>query len=423
MEIVIGSEELTITLLSSKSVNRIASHLNQLIPTTYPNENLTRAMLLSDGQPHEEQREVLKIILFLVSNHLIMDDELCSAARYIADAQVFVDVCRYSGLAEPHVLAKIVQVSLHNTTLEAVIDLLYEAAVNTETTNIIAALLEVDRRIDADRPIGHVWRGETLRRWLRFSALQFAILKDSPELANCVLRHGADANYHGSMRSSPLIVAAFVCPDEASAIQRGTFSLIDQLHKGGADFTKSCPSHKFISYYRDPFTKCHPYVPFSCHFLEPFNDVTSLGLATSFSRDQYEYSYLRDFSHEERIYDEEIALQLVKHIIRLAGPTFDLDGKLKSDAMIHAASRGYTKVISFLHGIGARVDTRNGYLCPIYAAVNGAHVETYRQLLKLGGAYLKPNVDPGTKALKLYQPKSLPSTLLLVLGLVVWFVF
>ncbi|KAI1778010.1 ankyrin [Hypoxylon cercidicola] len=426
MEIVIGSEELTQTLLLRRSVDRIADHFDQVMPTTYPNENLTRAMVLSDGQPHEVQREVLKIILYLVSNHLIMDHRLCKSARYIADARAFVDICRYSGLTEPHVLSRIVEISLHSPAMEAMVDLLYEAAVNTESTALVAALLEVDGRINPDRPVGRSWWLEDSSRYRGYwSALQYAILRDSLELASCMLQHGADANYVGKTWNSPLTIAATVCPNDASsqfiplllqynavlnetnglmalyfAIPRGCFKLIDQLHEAGADFTSSCPAEEFSGsfYYTLDYSsliQTDGLREYESSYLRILHYVTPLGLAASFSKD-FDGWIMRPcpdrMRHEKRMHDEEsmddeeVALKLVKQIICLAGPTFDLDGKIKSDAMIHAASRGYNNVISFLHAVGARVDSKNGYLCPVYAAVNWNHVETCRQLLRLGGS-------------------------------------
>ncbi|KAI1470477.1 uncharacterized protein F4812DRAFT_469071 [Daldinia caldariorum] len=73
MNIVIGSDELFQTLLLNKSVDRIAGYFDDLIPPTFPDENVRRAVILTSGTRHEIQK-VLRIIMFLTSNNLILDD-------------------------------------------------------------------------------------------------------------------------------------------------------------------------------------------------------------------------------------------------------------------------------------------------------------------------------------------------------------
>lgn len=128
MEIIIGSNELANTLLLTKSVDRIAHRLDGVLPDNSPGGNLRRAIALSSGSRSEVLGEVLKILLFLTSNHMIMDhlvsDDPDSLEVYIQEARALVDVFCFSGLAEPNMLARIVAISIESPTIIAVLNLL-----------------------------------------------------------------------------------------------------------------------------------------------------------------------------------------------------------------------------------------------------------------------------------------------------------
>ncbi|KAI2620020.1 ankyrin [Hypoxylon sp. NC1633] len=412
LEIVIGSEELYHTLLLSKSVDRIAGHLDDVIPATYRDENLRRAVVLSGGTQSEVQREVVKILVFLASNHLIMDHSPGMERQYIDDARAFVDVCRLSGLTEPYVLTSIVDISLTSPTMTAVVDLLYEAAINTEAIDLVHNLLTADERIDPDRAVGRVWWSYAGLGFGTFSALDIALLRGSPEFATYMIGAGANVNQKSQEFFSPLVSAVLAAPDDMAvhlvqlllqkganvneengtpalylAVTKGSFQLIDLLHKAGADLTSTgtADSHRNIGFltHRNEHVSGHVEYLWKLRWQRRQffgqNYVTCLGLAASFTTKSFNW-------HGESTDDEHTALSLVQHIVDLGGPGFDVDGKHKSDALIRAAMLGYTEVISFLYQSGASVDLKNGFLCPVYSAVNWAQLESCRLLLTLGSS-------------------------------------
>ncbi|KAI1412227.1 ankyrin [Hypoxylon sp. FL1857] len=405
MEIVIGSEELAETLLLNKSVDRIAGYLDQAIPASYFGENLHRAIVLSGGTRSEVQREVLKVLLFLISNHLIMDGRGRGSESYMDEARALVDIFRFSGLSEPNILKKMAAIALSNPTMQAVLDLVYEAAVNTETVPLVLKLLAADDRIDRNRPVGRIlWRNSY---WINaWSALEFSLLRGSLEFASHMTQAHADTNRRGLTGLSTLTLATLSTPDEVAveliqmlwrngaimdsdngsvalylAIMKGSTQLINLLHEAGASFSsvyliEELPIWAFVAGINGKDG--------AGSFWYHLDHITCLGLAASFSTSSS--PLCKDLPDGGDTNDQQTALSLVKYILNLAGPDFDTDGTIKSDAMVFAAMRGYTEVISFLYQNGARVDSQNGLLCPVYAAVNWAQVESCQLLLDFGGS-------------------------------------
>ncbi|OTA80342.1 hypothetical protein M434DRAFT_381178 [Hypoxylon sp. CO27-5] len=375
MEIIIGSEELIGTLLLNKSVDRIAGYLDQVIPAAHVGENLNRAIVLSGGTRSETQKEVLKILLFLTSNHLIMDFHYRNEQSYIDEARAIVDIFRLSGLDEPDILTKMVTISFSNPTMQAVLDLLYEAAVATETVDLVLKLLEADQRINIDQPVTPEANVNLLPK-KGFSPLILATIS-SPEdvavqLVQLLLQNGAIIDdYSGSMA---LCIAAI----------KGSVQLITLLHKAGANLSLTTPIDMFMPLGRViDFRGISFYDSLESLALH-LDYVSCLSLAASFSSSSSRLWY-ENPSDGDEIDDQHSALRLVKHVLSLAGPEFDFDEKLKSDAMIHAAMRGYTEVVLFLYRNGGRINSENGWLCPVYAAVNWGQVECSQLLLELKG--------------------------------------
>jgi hypothetical protein len=109
--------------------------------------------------------------------------------------------------------------------------------------------------------------------------------------------------------------------------------------------------------------------------------VSCLSLAAAFS---YEDMKLCSDSTEGHFDDQKIALGLVQHILKLAGPAFDTKTILKSDAVISAASRGYNDVIMLLRRHGVSINARNGWLSAVITAISSDNAQTCRLLCNLG---------------------------------------
>lgn len=407
MEIVIGSEELSRFLLINRSVDRLAAYFDDMLPPTYPGENLRRAIALSGGAQYEMQKEVLKVLMFLASNHLIMDCLNGLPSRnYTNDARAFVDIFHFSGLSQPSTLLKIVKVSRESPTLASLVNMLYEAAVHTESIDIVLGLFKADDLIHPNQPAGKiVWHIHLeLQTW---SALEYGLICGSLDLSRQTITNGADINHQtgNSKHLSPFVLAMFPETDrtiqlielllerdvgtsdqvsEAShaAVCKGSIELIDILYRAGADFTsmRLIQDHYDFELVLNRGWLDHPYFIYS----SDLNTSSCLGLAASYvhwrtAREKYE-------KHDGDADSQSTALELVKHILGIWRADLDIDNQLKSDAMILAAFRGYTNVISFLYQRGARVDVRNGLFCPVYAAVSEAQVECCRLLLELGGS-------------------------------------
>ncbi|KAI1660767.1 ankyrin [Daldinia decipiens] len=402
MKIVIGSDTLVETLLLRKSVDRISGYLDDVIPPHSLDENLRRAVILTGGTRSEVLEEVLKILLFLSSNFIIMDRYKNYGLQYFEQARAFIDVFRMSGLAEAQTLAKLVEASLNNPTVTAVIDVLYDAAVATEAADIVFKLLAADGRIHIDHPV--LW-SQRIDYATPSSALQSACVNGSLEFASHMIRAGASITAYDELGYSPLMLAALATPNSRAiqlvqlllqqgailndeqlskslciAIMKGNFQLIDLLHELGVNFTLMCPVTE------PPFTQWE--------FTAELDYVTCIGLAAHYKTEDITKmnwftnvtGRILDYEEVGEGADEDISLRLVKHILDRAGPKFDIDGKHKSDAIILASQRGYNSVISFLYHSGARLDSENGCLDPIRAAVIWANVETCRLLLELGAS-------------------------------------
>ncbi|KAI0888704.1 ankyrin [Annulohypoxylon maeteangense] len=419
MEIVIGSEELSQVLIADRSIDRIAAYFNDVIPPTYLDENVRRAIVLSGGGPYETQKEILKILIFLISNHLIMNEPYRSRDTYIRDAQSFVDIFRFSGLATPAMLSKIIELSRNSLTLRAVLDGLYKAAVNSQSFDLVMDLLSIDDQIDPNRTVAYphlgLLKGLTLLEYMvvcgaidhfRIEQLTQSGVNINGYYTECpphvyVIFSTPDM----AIQTTKLLLEAYTSMKDRISdglpliIARGNFDLIDLFYEAGADFTSITDSSSFL----DLNLKIRRCIGLSVSYesiyrreYPPFIDC--LGAAASFSLIPFPCNtgLMALFGNKcnprgkefwgINVDGQDTALKLVKHILQICGPCFDIDNKLKSNAMIFAALQGHTKVVSFLYERGAHVDARNGLLCPVWAAVDQNQIECCRLLLKLGGS-------------------------------------
>lgn len=420
MELIIGSENLTYMLIANKSVDQIAARLHQSFPDASTGGNLRRATLLVGGQETEAQKEALKIMIFLASNHFIMDptrtkDCVHWGGKYIEDARVFMDLFRLAGLTNLRILTDIIYLSQTSPTITGLVDLLFRASVTTESTDVILKLLSLDRRININRPICYLWWShDSGSAW---SPLEYFILKGSIGSTASILDAGADPNRRTS-GYSPLTLAATVVPYHASArmirllleagaavnqdkestalwlaIKRNNLEVIDILLEAGANMATSSSFPRELEPYAHLI---HVHTDNQDAMFELYSQsefVTCLDIAASFSQKSFsEWDDMLYLSTEYPYDDDEVvALNLVSHILDRAGPELDRDNSLKSRAIKFAAFRGYDKVMSLLYEIGGDVKFTDGFLPALYAAVNWAHIESCELLLKLGSS-IKPQL-------------------------------
>jgi len=223
----IGSEEMALQLFRRRSVDCIAARFDSAIPETYCDENINRASILVGGRSSEVQSELIKMILYLMSNRLILGQQSMTnfyyhskdMTNYRDDVQALISLCRLCGLAERRTIEIIVGLSRTCPTLMVVVEVLFEAAVNSEAVDIVAHLLDLDERIDLEKKVGVVVQKDGQFRSLvslhkRQSPLVFAVLHGSTDLAKALLDRGADIHQGLEPYTMGLIAAAVLhlCP-------------------------------------------------------------------------------------------------------------------------------------------------------------------------------------------------------------------
>ncbi|KAM7206923.1 hypothetical protein V8F33_000022 [Rhypophila sp. PSN 637] len=420
----IGSEEMTVQLLGRKSIDSFAACLDLALPETYRDENVYRVSVLVGGHFSEVQAEAFKIILYLISNRLVMDlpeftDILNGQqASYLDDAQTIIGLCRLSGLAERRTIENLVRLSRTSSTLTAMVDVIFEAAVNTEAVDFVEHLLDVDERIHPERRIGLVPYQDIFGPECgaqRGSPLELAVVRGSVDLVKVLLDRGADIHQTVTERfpySLSLTAAAALHPsrilsrktvkllvergadinaDQTSprsalsplhaAILMGDTDLIKFLVAAGADV-----NHRHI---------VEPHVPGL--LWDPFDDVAfnmydvgCLGIATLFGC-YIGHAHPRFTNHQER---QKKVLDLCQWIFENFRFWTDLSGYETKDAMILAAAQGYSDVVSFLYSQGTvSLDAASCNFSPMIAAVTFGNTDTCRLLLELGASSSQHEID------------------------------
>ncbi|RDW58795.1 hypothetical protein BP6252_13271 [Coleophoma cylindrospora] len=406
MNIMVGSEELTMSLITSRSIDRMAAHFNKVIPEVYSDDNVQRSAILVNGSHSERQTELLKLLIYLASNNLILDNRSYyqSERNFMKDAEAFVGLFRLSGLAETRMIYKLVSLSYASLTITAVIDLLFKAAVMTDAISIVSTLLKADPRIDPDRQAAVVHRpfksgavpslhyalyrgsidltrvmveaGADIHKvaWGIWPPLAFAAIgfsrRESFQMAQFLLNSGANPNDH--VRSGPSILHL--------ALVAANIELVELLLCLGADVTQRCPG----------LNASRALTDLEWGIRLGVNDLWS-GLE---SIGCYDFAASAGFSkyglgsvYLNLGYDVE---SVVIHFIGLLKKChFGVTTLQQSGAsvMIIPAARGHTKVLSCLRDeIGQFVHSINGSLSPIYAAVMRNQVKTCEQLLLWGAS-------------------------------------
>lgn len=377
LSIAMGSEEMARQLVAWRSIDQIAARFDLIMPESYPGDNLLRATVLVGGRPSDLQAEALKVLLYTLSNRLLIDDDGWRGMPN--NSRLLVGLCRLSGLAEPLAMQNLVELSRRSLTLTAVVNDLFRAAVLAMAADIVSRLLKADDRIDPDWPVRH-----------EQTPLKFAAVEGCVDLVAALLNSGASCN-------DGELVAAAICRPEAglsheivkllvgrgaslegyplSALQAAIVmddrDLIDFLVGEGSDL--NCRRHpepfdgSLWEYDYDVYARLH--------------DVGCLGLAAAFP------STLPDSSLGEMHLEEKRALGLCQKLLDSYGPQMELSSRSLGDAMIMSAARGYTQILLYFRDrFSAPLDAINGFITPLYAAVRWNHVEACRLLLDLGAS-------------------------------------
>ncbi|KAK4165563.1 ankyrin repeat-containing domain protein, partial [Cladorrhinum sp. PSN259] len=410
--IAIGSQDMAFQLLALKSIDRLAARFDMIFPQAFPDENLRRAATLAGGSVADIQLELLKVLLFLVSNGLILTQAIpivtmFDMADMVDQARPIIGLCQFAGLSQLPTLRKLVDLSHRSLTITAIINTLFKAAVLTGAAGFVSNLLKADCRLRPDSManffVGYdrissrlcytdatplefalseqyenlvkvlVDVGANLpeRRWDDWSMLAVAIYEHSPDtLVQMLIHHGASIN--GYCFES--VHAAFIT---------GNLHLIERLVAEGAHL-----NHRYRASYLSETSNWSPFAmsPYF-HLFRHLDDVGCLGFAASFhSATMTTKSDESDDLWETFAKDQDKALELCNAINLKYRPQMDLsDDRMVADAMIIASARGYTKVIKFLRQeFSASVNVPSGYLSPLYAAVGWKQVEATRLLLQLG---------------------------------------
>lgn len=424
LSLLIGSEELARDLFARRSVDCIAAKFDIVIPATYQGENLQRAIILAGGEASEVQRELLKIMIFLASNHLFLDRSPFILKKYAEDVRTIVSLCRLTGFANWPMIRDLVRLSRSSSTITATVDMLFEASVNAGAGDMVDYLLRADERIHADRGVLdtrelHKPSYGSFSNYppSRVTPLASAVFLNSVELATVLMEHHANINYttivgceetiNVSLLSLAILIrqpndcddmvqfllrkgasinlAVFNKPPDhlrrvsplQAAFMAGDRATINQLVNAGADINYVCSASVFSW----PMS----FLPVIRHI----KGVDCLGFAASFcARGIINYSpTAKEISNEveNTSNDEEMALSLCRELAEKFNHIYEISATAKANALVLAASMGYSKVLSYLHcNIPVNYKPENGYLfSPLCAAVYYKRFDTCRLLLDM----------------------------------------
>lgn len=438
----LGSEELATQLFARKSVDCIAARLDIIIPEIYPDENLQRAVTLAGGSASEVLSEMLKIIIYVTSNHLFDS----YSETYYDDICAIICLCRLSGLADWPMIRDLVRLSRSSSTLAGTVDMLFEASVISEAVDMMEHFLRADDAyIHKTECISHVPRHpKCLQRLgmqisldsavaplaaaihyhsielvtvllkygastnqivyanvgecpndmrIRMPLLSFAILgklaDDSGAIVRLLLERGAPVNLgsglnedfyrYGSRELSPL-QAAFMMSD--LAIIRRLLDLgarLDQLYISSPVLVFHVPNNGEKSRFKSRMV-----------LIKTLKSISCLGLAASFCTQTIPSAN----DAEDKSSDEESAVELCREIFDKIRFVDTNSHSITTDAFILAAGLGYTKVLSFLYGkIPTDCNAINRFFSALDAAACYAEAQTVQFLFDMASSQ-KANSKP-----------------------------
>ncbi|PSR79694.1 ankyrin repeat-containing domain protein, partial [Coniella lustricola] len=406
MVIMIGSEEMASSLIASRSIDCIAARFDRILPESFEYENHHRAFDLMKGDYVHQQTQVLRLLVYLVSNNLIMQIGYFMLRREsgnFQDEEAFIGLFRLSGLAKSPMLDQLLQMSERFPTISAVMEALFKAAVRVGAADIVSSLLNTETRFTTNlyAPVASLAAWSMLKGKLFITPLNYALTIGAPDLVKVLISGGADVN-HNHYGLAPLAIAANL-DDPILALE-----LVQLLLNYGARssvthdygevptpiqlalFNGNLKAVKVLLSRQEDGTSVRiyglrSYIP---------NGYTCLSylLAEMDGIDEFGFAALAGCSMNigDRAVKNSNITDIEGHIINMMDflLTYRRDG-IKSfrlagaGAMIVAAARGHIRVLEFLRSRQPelRISTTNGKVCPLSAAFASGQVEVCRLLL------------------------------------------
>jgi ankyrin repeat protein len=362
-----------------------------MIPEMNEAQNVQRAAILSSSCQSEVLTEVIKIIIFLISNRLLD----VGLYRSNLDGEMFIALCRLTGLAQPTNIRRLTELSKRSLTLAAVVDALFQTAVSSSALDIVSTFLSANYNIGTNKPLSQSME----------SYLFYAVRIGSYDLAAVLLRAGADIHNNTEL----LCTAILITPPTPSS-----HKLVSLLIEHGIGMqvddnpTELSPLHAAINMGRRDLIEVFIEAGFhlNCrliythkvdyfshwHIYSRLKSVGCLGFAAAFDS---AYAGVADrrgpsFLPPHKDSDQD-SLDLCRFIISKYRSQMDLSPHKITDAMILAATHGYTKVMSYLRkDLSAPVMSWNGTISPLYAAVENNCLDAFQLLMEMGATMQSP---------------------------------
>lgn len=396
MHILTRSGELAKLQITSLSIDRIAAQFSSMLPESFPGQNLNRASSLVGNKHHDQQRNLLHMLIYLASNHLVLDYR--NNLEYnLRTAETLVLLFR---LGSPVLLHNLIQFSRESVTLAATVEELFQAAIITDALDVVANILDtnpwmITLGIDVfiEWPIGVLL------------PLHYAAFQGSVDLVNLLVKFQADVNEvsypnQDSNGWTPLALAACRSPYRVSSeianlllqnnavpnpqfghaplllcLSRGNVPLALQLIQlGAADSIPDSIPVENLGQANDDFFFAEGVCATLVQRAKLLSTVSVFGFAICVTNASYADDAMDNL-------DELVVLRLLK-ALQVATKSH-----CGSDAMILAASRGHLQVLTYLRTeLGQTFDSINGALSPLYAAVLWGQVHAAKQLLEWGAS-------------------------------------
>lgn len=415
MKGLMSSEKLSISLIATKNTDWFAAQFSKVIPESYADENLQIATTIVSGNQRDQRVTLLKMLVYLASNNFLLTETSVRTGQLVPAAGAIVTLFRVSGLGSPRILRQLVKLSLESLTIMAMVEVLFNAVILVEAVDIVSALLSRDSRISLSGKI-------QCTMWLersRWPPLHWVIINGSIDLARVIIAAGADIHQNAHMFST-LILAS--CHSDHTISSQLTQLILENgvsvntSIEGGPSALQMCLSRgniklarHLISLGADVMCTCFGWAKswreqqsrqsdtMNCLLgLIPFRNPKKIGTlafaasANTLIPEDSRYHQLSDIqgyvNRNATSSDEEDVINLTKILLARVS----IGGTIYSDAaaaMVVAASRGHSRVLSFFRQqLGLPIDSVYGLLSPLYAAILFDQTSVCQQLLQWGAS-------------------------------------